>query len=315
MPEKTPRFLESELEPTPACKCRFQIIPVPYEASVSYGRGASRGPAAILAASNQLEVWNGRLIPSAPGIHTWPALDARGNAEEVLARIEAAVLLALDSGPQDIRRDSPGRKPYGPEAPGAKTPVLPVLLGGEHTVTLGALRALKKFYGRLGVIQFDAHADLRASYQGTAYSHACVMRRAVEDLELEIFQIGVRSLSPEEHAFREARGIAYLDAADLGIEDFALEEGKSRPLLPPSFPKAVYLTFDVDALDASLMPATGTPEPGGLFWRQALRLAERSLEGRVCLGFDITELAPLPGMHAPDYTAARLTHELMGLTG
>ncbi|MDR3176526.1 MAG: agmatinase family protein [Desulfovibrio sp.] len=314
MPEKTPRFLESELEPAPARNCRFQIIPVPYEASVSYGRGASRGPAAILAASNQLEVWNGRLIPSAPGIHTWPATDVRGSAEEVLAHIEAAVLLALESGPRAPRL-SPGQKSSASEAPGVKPPVLPVLLGGEHTVTLGALRALKKFYGRLGVIQFDAHADLRASYQGTPYSHACVMRRAVEDLELEIFQIGVRSLSFEEHAFREARGIPCLDAADLGIEDFAPEGKKSRPLLPPSFPKAVYLTFDVDALDASLMPATGTPEPGGLFWRQALRLAERSLEGRVCLGFDITELAPLPGMHAPDYTAARLAHELMGLTG
>ncbi|MDR1947418.1 MAG: agmatinase family protein [Desulfovibrio sp.] len=299
MNAETPRFLESELEDAPARACRFHIIPVPYEATTSYGQGTARGPRAILAASQQLEIWTGRAVPSASGIYTWPAVDVRGDPEDVLARIEAAVLLALSSGPGSHPPQDACRK-TGPEVA-----ALPVILGGEHTVSLGALRALKKLHGHLGIVQFDAHADLRDSYEGTPYSHACVMRRAVDDLGLDLFQIGVRSLSQEEHAFREARNIPCLDACGLKQAD--------TEMLPPSFPEKVYLTFDVDALDSSLMPATGTPEPGGLFWREALDLAGRALAGRVCLGFDVVELAPIPGMHAPDYTAARLVHELMGL--
>jgi agmatinase len=194
---------------------------------------------------------------------------------------------------------------------GSAFPVVPVLLGGEHTVSLGALRALKKRCGDFGIIQFDAHADLRDSYEGTPYSHACVMRRAVDDMNLSLFQIGVRSLSREEEAVRRKRHIPGLDMAE--AEDEARRSIPSS-FLPPTFPKKVYFTFDVDVFDTSLMPATGAPEPGGLFWRQVLALVERALVGRVCVGFDVVELAPIPGMHAPDYTAARLVHEVMGLT-
>jgi agmatinase len=306
-----PRFLESELAPAPARACRFHVIPVPYEATTSYGHGTARGPRAILAASNQLELWNGRGIPSAAGIYTWPAVEAHGGPEDVLARIEAAVLTATASAAETGIR--PGRHPAG-SAPGGNATVLPVLLGGEHTVSLGALRALKKLHGHFGIIQFDAHADLRDTYGGTPYSHACVMRRAVEDLGLALFQIGVRSLSREEHIFRERLPVPRLDARDLD-DDTRPRPENSGPLLPASFPDKVYLTVDVDVLDASLMPATGTPEPGGLFWRRTLDLAERALAGRICLGFDVVELSPVPGMHAPDYTAARLVHELMGLNG
>jgi agmatinase len=316
----TPRFLESELAPAPAHACRFHVIPVPYEATASYGHGAARGPQAVLTASQQLELWTGRNTPSASGIYTRPAVETHGGPEDVLARIETAVLLASDAEPESLSLlDAEGTqhnlarrgRPTGIVSP--EPPVLPVILGGEHTVSLGALRALQKRHGHFGIIQFDAHADLRDSYDGTPYSHACVMRRAVDDLKLALFQIGVRSLSSEEQSFREERGIAGLDARDL---DDAERPGRKNtgPLLPPSFPEKVYLTFDVDAFDASLMPATGTPEPGGLFWRQALDLAERALAGRICLGFDVVELAPIPGMHAPEYTAARLVYELMGLT-
>jgi agmatinase len=312
MDADTPRFLESELAPAPAHACRFHVIPVPYEATTSYGRGTARGPQAVLAASNQLETWNGRGIPAAAGIYTQPAVEVRGGPEDVLARIETAVLRALDSASAEIASGPSGIE-SGPrkDASGTALQVVPVLLGGEHTVTLGALRALQKRCGPFGIIQFDAHADLRESYEGTPYSHACVMRRAVDDLNLSLFQIGVRSLSREERDFRRNRRIPGLDVS--GAED----EARGNPgssFLPSGFPDKIYITFDVDALDASLMPATGTPEPGGLFWRQVLALVERALVGRVCLGFDVVELAPIPGMHAPEYTAARLVYEIMGLT-
>ena len=305
-----PAFLESELAPRDAYDCRFHVIPAPYEATVSYGGGTAKGPAAILEASQQLEVWTGRSIPSEQGIYTWPAVECSGNAETVLERIEAAVEKALAAGPQ-------GALPKALPGLGGclAAPTVPVILGGEHTVTLGVLRALQKRYGHFGVVQFDAHGDLRDTYEGTPYSHACVMRRAVDDLGLSLFQIGVRSLCPEETAFREERGIPRLDARTACFPLSRAEKNPAPALLPAEFPDNIFLTFDLDAFDASLMPATGTPEPGGLFWWDALELAERCLAGRVALGFDVVELAPVPGMHAPEYTAARLTHEIMGIVG
>lgn len=320
MPEPFPRFLEAELEPRAARECRFHVLPAPYEATVSYGGGTAGGPRAILEASNQLEVWTGDSRPSDSGIYTWPAIDCSGNAERVLERIASATLTALRAGPRNSAPDL-SRLPSRQEAgfSFAAASAVPVLLGGEHTVTLGALRALKERYGHFGVIQFDAHADLRDTYQGSPYSHACVMRRAVDDLGLSLFQIGVRGLSPEEARAREERGIRFLDARDLRPPLPRNSAGPCvtpfLPIIPEDFPRNVYLTFDVDALDASLMPATGTPEPGGLFWWDALFLVESSLRGRVCLGFDVVELAPVPQLHAATYTAARLTHEIMGILG
>ena len=325
----TPRFLESELPVLPAQSCRFQVIPVPYEASVSYGHGTADGPAAILAASSQLEVWTGRGNPSAQGIYTWPAVDCSGAAEAVLDNIEAAVTTALAAGPQGFSSSAQGAvgtEKFTPQALNGVTQAtlqssrcagvagIPVILGGEHTVTLGVLRALKKRWGSFGIIQFDAHGDLRDSYEGSRYSHACVMRRAVEDLGLPLFQIGVRSLCPEELVVRREKQIAHLDARDAGFPLSRTGAGEPLlPLLPAGFPDKLFLTFDIDALDASLMPATGTPEPGGLFWWDALHLVERSLAGRTTIGFDVVELAPLAQMHAPTYTAARLVYEIMGI--
>jgi len=301
------RFLDSELPFRPADECRFHVIPVPFEATVSYGGGTASGPEAILEASSQLEVWTGRAVPSRQGIFTWPAVDCEGRAEDVLERIEQAVQTALAQGPQT---DSPlTTAPATPcEVPGTAMPAVPVILGGEHTVSLGALRALKKRYGDFGIVHFDAHADLRDNYEGTPYSHACVMRRAVQDLGLSLYQIGVRSLSPEEELYRRAQNIQHLDAREAKFPGFPASFS-----LPAGFPKNVYLSFDVDALDSSLMPATGTPDPGGLLWWDALDLVERCLKGRCCLGFDVVEFAPVPSLHAPAFTAARLAHEIMGI--
>ncbi|MCC8194170.1 MAG: agmatinase [Deltaproteobacteria bacterium] len=284
------RFLASELPALPPEECLFHVIPVPYEATVSYGGGTRRGPAAIIEASNQLEVWTGEKNPGEHGIYTWPAVNCPGEAPAALDTIADATGNALAS-----RADA-----------------VPVLLGGEHSITFGALRALRDHYGAIGVIQFDAHADLRDTYGGSKYSHACVMRRAADDLSLPLYQLGVRSLSPEEVAYRKEKGIPHLDArefARLGGAEWL--RNQAGPLLPRDFPHRVYLTFDVDALDASVMPATGTPEPGGLSWWESLALVRRCLSGRECIGLDVNETAPIEGFTAPTFTAARLTYELM----
>ncbi|WP_341860295.1 arginase family protein [Desulfohalovibrio reitneri] len=185
----------------------------------------------------------------------------------------------------------------------------PLLLGGEHTVSVGAFAALAESGRDVGVVQVDAHADLREEYEGSRWSHACVMRRAVE-LSLPVFQVGVRAMCREEHEFRRQARIPHLDGKT------ALKRGVHGPMLPKDFPREVWLTFDVDGLDPSLMPATGTPVPGGLDWRLAMAVLDRiGLEDRRLLGADVVELAPITGLHHPDFTAARLCYEIMGRVG
>jgi agmatinase len=169
------------------------------------------------------------------------------------------------------------------------------------------LQALKKHHGHFGILHFDAHADLRSHYQGSRSSHASVMRRAVADLGLRLAQFGVRDLCLEEVQARRAFNVHFLDAPELARRGLPLTP------LPEDFPATLYISFDVDGLDPAHMPATGTPVPGGLGWYEALELVARCVSKRRVLGFDVVELAPLPGLHAPDYAAARLVYHIMGL--
>ena len=276
-------FLASEFTPSLPDKARFHIIPVPWEQSVSYGHGTAQGPEAILAASQQLEAFDGHSSPGELGLHTQAAVDCDGTPEEVLARIEKATQSALELD------------------------AVPLVLGGEHTVTLGALRALKARYGHFGVVQFDAHADLRGSYEGSPYSHASVMHRAVRDLGLPLVQMAVRDFCQEEAEVRREFGVVTHDAAQLARRGLPLSP------LPVDFPERIYVTFDVDGLDAAVMPATGTPVPGGISWYDALTLVERSVAGRSVVGLDVVELAPIAGLHFADYTAARLAYHMLGI--
>lgn len=276
-------FLASEFTPLPPQSARFHIIPVPYEASVSYGHGTAQGPQAILNASQQLEAYDGVSQPGSYGIYTHKAVDCTGSPEEVLQRIEAATVKALEYA------------------------AFPVLLGGEHSLSLGAFRALKKHYGNFGIVQFDAHADLRASYEGSIYSHASVMHRAVADLGIPLVQMAVRDFCLEEAAVREQYNVCHYDGPYLA------EHGLPSTPLPADFPQHVYISFDVDGLDAAVMPATGTPVPGGLSWYDALTLVHRCTQGRIAVGMDVVELAPIPTLHFADYTAARLTYHMMGI--
>jgi agmatinase len=278
-------FLHSEVGVTDPTDSFFHIIPALFEKSVSYGTGTKKGPMAILNASQQLELFDGKGIPARRGIFTQAPLKCTGSAREVLSEISVAVSQVLF----DNR--------------------FPILLGGEHTVTLGALGAIGAQGGlkeKVGVIQFDAHADLRDTYEENRLSHACVMRRTFE-MGFPIYQIGVRSLSSAEAEFRQVYNIGYCDA------EWIAKNGIPQDILPHDFPKIIYISIDVDVMDPSIMPSTGTPEPGGMNWYQLIDALKQIMDKRRVIGFDVVELAPMDGFKAPDYTCARLIYNLMGM--
>ena len=277
------RFLSSELSPVRPEEALFHVLPVPYEKTVSYGNGTAKGPGAILKASDQLELWDGLSKPGEEGIYTWPAIDCSGDPEAVIDLISKAVKKILQHGK------------------------MPVVLGGEHTVTWGVIKGyLDAGVKDFGVVQVDAHADLRDAYEGDKYSHASVMRRVVE-AGVPLVQLGIRAFCEEERDARKQHKVVAHDAVDL------VPKGVSKIRLPAKFPKNVFFTLDVDGMDPSVLPATGTPVPGGLGWYQTLGLFESVARQRRVIGFDIMEFAPIEGFHAYDFAAAMLTYKLMGI--
>lgn len=277
-----PHFLASEIAQGRLGESQFEIISVPYEETVSYGGGTDKGPKTILAASDQLELWIGDRNPVAKGVHTHPPMDCKKPFTEVLDNIKTAVAAALN------RR------------------AIPIMLGGEHSISYGGILGLLEAGERdFGVIQFDAHADLRDSYQDSPYSHACVMKRVL-DHDIPIHQIGVRAYCDEEHQLRQnSRLISFQDAREICRHD-------SRELrLPPHFPKKVYLTVDIDGLDTSIMPATGTPVPGGLGYWQFRDILKDIGEYCEIIGMDLVEFAPIENLHACDYLAADVLYRMM----
>ena len=277
------RFFESEIKAMRPEAARFHVVPVPYEKTVSYGNGTAKGPAAIIEASSQLERFDGFSDPGAEGIYTWAAIDCSGKPEAVIDLIAGAVKRILEL---------------------KKTPVV---LGGEHTVTWGVIKGyLDAGVKDFGVVQIDAHADLRDAYEGDKYSHASVMRRVVE-AGVPLVQLGNRAFCEEERAARKKHGVVAHDA--IGI----VPKGTSAIKLSAKFPRNVFFTVDVDGIDPSVLPATGTPVPGGLGWYQTLGLFESVARQRRMIGFDIMEFAPIEGFHAYDFAAAVLTYKLMGI--
>ncbi|TBR42477.1 agmatinase [Marinomonas agarivorans] len=277
-------FLASEIEQAPIEQAAFSVLPVPYEKTVSYGGGTALGPAAILNASEQLETWDGKSNPSALGIHTCDTVNCQGDAAQVIERIANAVTHILASGS------------------------MPVVLGGEHTVTYGVIKGyLDAGISDFGVVQIDAHADLRDAYEGDPYSHASVMKRVVDE-GIPLYQLGIRAYCDEERNTREQNPhIHFADADDL------VPDNQQSIQLPANFPQKVFFTVDVDGLDPSVFPSTGTPVPGGLSWYQTLKLFESVAKQREIIGFDIMEFAPIDGFHAYDFSAALLTYKLMGI--
>ncbi|MEM1146447.1 MAG: agmatinase [Pseudomonadota bacterium] len=280
-------FLGSELTPQERDPktAKYVILPAPLERTVSYGSGTRLGPAAIIEASDQLERFYKGAEPCASGIITEAPIDCEtGSLPEIMQRIAARTEAAVRAGR------------------------VPVTLGGEHAITYGAVSGVARGLAldQIGIVQIDAHADMRVAYQGEPHSHASVMNLLTEAGH-RLAQFGVRALSREEDARRRARNVFFLDAEALVTQSTMQVE------LPQDFPEHVYVTFDVDGLDPSIMPATGTPVPGGLGYYQALSLIRSALEGRRCVGIDVTELAPVPGSAAWDFTAAQITYALMSM--
>ena len=261
---------------------RVAILPVPYDFSTSYQGGTRLGPQAILAASRNMEVWDDELGATyRAGITTLPELEptAVGPGAQV-KRVERAFDHMYDIGK------------------------LPVMLGGEHSITAGAVRAAAKRYGKLSVLQIDAHADMREEYLDTPDSHACVMRRIREICPAS--SVGIRSMSEEEAAYlRETPTPIWSTRQFRGLK------GEFRPILD-SLTEEVFITFDLDGLDPAYLPGTGTPEPGGLDWFEVSDLIGAVADTRRIVGFDVVELAPLAGNVASDFLAARITYRMIG---
>jgi agmatinase len=269
-------------------KARAVVIPFGLEASVSYGGGTKAGPAAIIAASHQLELYDEELQREAYrdyGIAAVPEPKIAKSVPKALDQLEALVAAVLDMGQ------------------------MPFVLGGEHSLTAGAVRPFAKRHKDLVVLQFDAHADLRDGYLGEAFSHAAAMRRVLDQpghAHIDMIQVGIRALSEPEAAFARAnRGriaIHYgLEQARWDI-DAILRPLKGRP---------VYITVDIDALDGSIMPATGTPTPGGMTYLQLLAFLRRACALGSVVGMDLVEFAPIKGFHAYDFLAAQLAAKML----
>ncbi len=263
------------------------VLPVPYESTTSWGGGTQAGPGAILAASRYVELWDQELSaePSTAGIHTLPALElTRAGAEQAMTELEEAYGRIFDAADDRFL----------------------VMLGGEHSISAPAIRAVaNRQADRLSVLQLDAHADLRASYEGTPASHASAMRRVLD--EADLVGVGIRGISREELEVAKVKAGVTLIYADEMWEDDGWMDRAMDALGDP-----VYLTFDVDFLDPSLMPATGTPEPGGGDWYRTLRFLRRVFRERKVVACDVVELAPIPGMPAPNFLAAKLVYKLIG---
>ena len=272
-------FLEIEPEYSGYDTSKIVVISAPYEKTTSYGKGTKSGPAAILKASQIVEDYDieaGFEPCKKLGIHTLPVLrlsnDPHGSVYKTVKKILA------------------DKK-------------IPALLGGEHSISFGAIKAAKEAYPDLSVLQFDAHSDLRDAYQGDKHSHASIMRRARE--MCPAVQVGIRSQDLEESLF--------LKKAGLGNSIFyAHEFDQSRiPAIVKQLSGNVYITFDLDALDPSIMPATGTPEPGGLLWYDTLKILKEVISSKNIVGFDVVELSPKKGMEYCDFTAAKLVYKMI----
>ncbi|WP_299643818.1 agmatinase [uncultured Ruegeria sp.] len=274
-------FLDSELTDSERSEdARFRVIPVPLERTVSYGSGTAHGPAAIIEASNELERITGHAEPCVEGIFTEALLDCDGPLPDVMERLARRTEAAVRAGK------------------------VPVTLGGEHSLSYGAVMGVARALEQpVGIVQIDAHADLRNAYQGEKHSHASVMHLLAEE-GIPLAQFGVRAFSTEEAKSRLKNHVFHVDAEELVTGHIHSVD------LPANFPELVYVSFDVDGLDPAQMPATGTPVPGGLGYYQALRLVEHALKGRKCVGFDVVELAP-DGNAAWDFTAAQIVYRLM----
>lgn len=272
-------FLDLPPEAAEYGPAAYAVLPAAYDGTSTWKKGADRGPDAIIEASSQVELYDIETVGQAwkRGIHTLPPLERFASPEECVTSVQTAAAGIFSD-----------RK-------------VPVILGGEHTVAVGGAWAAADFFQDLTVLQLDAHGDLRESYEGSRFNHACVMARVRE--RVPVIQAGIRSISPEE-AEKIDRDRTFF-ARDIHAEPQKWIEGL-LPLLTPR----VYITLDLDVFDPAYVPSTGTPEPGGLDWYQVTGLLRAVAARSRIVGFDVTELCP-GGHHASEFLAAKLIYKIM----
>lgn len=267
---------------------KVAIVPVPYEATVSYGHGTSGGPDAILEASQQVELFDDELWiePYKVGIHTAEAV----RMETVTAETE---------------------DPFG-QLRAAITPIIefnkfPIVIGGEHSLTLGAVKACIDKFPDLSILQIDAHADCRDEYDGNPYSHASISYHLYKALPNPLItQVGIRNISAGEVEWMER------DKPRINIFWARHQDKWNFQEIINTLSDNVYLTIDIDGLDSGIMPATGTPEPGGMTWYQLMEVIKQLCIKKNVVGADIVEFAPIPNFHGPNFLVAKLIYKLIG---
>jgi agmatinase len=268
------------------------LLSAPYEHTVSYGGGTRLGPSRIIKASHYVEVYDEELdreLCKDVGIATLPSLRFGKRVDRrALDYLQQIVNTHLEEGK------------------------FVATLGGEHTISSACIAAHLQRFPSLSVIQFDAHSDLRDSYEGNRYSHASVMARVCELLDPQrLVQVGIRAQCREESEYIKKRGVRTFYAHDIHGGKYAGSTDRLLRTILSGLTDHVYITFDVDGLDPSIMPSTGTPEPNGLFWTEATGIIRAIGEDRTIVGFDLVELAPVRGVPHPDLTAAKLVYKMM----
>ena len=305
-PDASPPFLG----PDAACRlseATYALLPLPFEPTVSWGTGTKNGPRALLEASEYVELYDEELDsePWRAGICTLDPLNIQTdltclsgleNAAAPQAQADRAMLQAL------LEVEQRAEALYGS---GHRV----FALGGEHSLTPALVRAARRTWSGVGVVQFDAHADLREHYHGTRHSHACAMRRVL-DTGAQTLALGLRSMTPEGGRLIREQKLPVL-FADPALTDPQDLESQYRAALA-ALPDEIYLTFDVDWFDPSVLPATGTPEPGGGSWWQATNLLRILFEEKTVRAVDVVELAPIPGHPASDFMVAKLIYKMIG---
>lgn len=259
---------------------KYVIVPAPLERSVSYGKGTSSAPIKIIKASHQLEEFDFELNrePYKKGIHVLDGIEFKGDINKFNLDLELVVAKII----------------YDKK--------IPIILGGEHSISYAVFKGIKKHLDNFSILHFDAHLDLRDSYENDEYSHASVIRRIKDTGFNEIVSFGIRSVSLEEHNYLKEKPHKVFYAKDV----FNVDE------LIASLKRDIYITFDVDCLDPSIMPSTGTPEPGGYLWYQTLDLLKSILRQRNLIALDVVELAPDGINHFSEFTIAKLIYKILG---
>ena len=266
-------------------KQKSVVIPFGLEKTVSYGGGTKNGPKEIIKASHQVELYDEELNCEpfkVIGVKTIKPFKINKNINKALKQISLLNQKSIEKN------------------------LFPLTLGGEHSITAGCIEPFVKSYKNVTILQFDAHADLRNSYNNQKYSHASAMRRCLDFKNVDLISIGIRNISKEE--------IPFLKKNTSRIKIFWAKDQKKwnlkyfKRLIKN---KNVYLTFDVDGLDSSIMPATGTPEPGGLFWYETLSLIKTTFKNANVIGADINELAPIKGFNSYNFLVAKLAYKIL----